>query len=158
MATAYLARVSKFQTAVLGVIALATSAVAVKAFLPTPTVQSPGQQWEYMELQVNADYDLPALAGLDASWTGSSAARANKHYTFNTAQLTTLGKEGWEVVGVAAAAETVHYNFGNNQYVAGLQPNVRAGSATVLLKRPYREPETEELQGPPAEPAPGSGQ
>src|SRR5437868_6331521 len=39
--------------------------------------------------------------------------------------LNLFGKAGWELVGVYEKTEKVHPNFGNEQYVSGIQPNVR---------------------------------
>ena len=41
------------------------------------------------------------------------------------------------------ASETPHPNFGNSDYVTGLQPNMRPGSVTLLFKRSWTPtPET----------------
>jgi hypothetical protein len=49
--------------------------------------------------------------------------------------LNLFGKDGWELVGVFEKTETVHPNFGNDQYVSGLQPNVRTAEINFVFKR-----------------------
>ena len=41
----------------------------------------------------------------------------------------------WELVDIITETETVHPNFGNDDYVAGIQPNVRTRSVILLLRR-----------------------
>lgn len=36
---------------------------------------------------------------------------------------------------IITETETVHPNFGNDDYVAGIQPNVRTRSVILLLRR-----------------------
>jgi hypothetical protein len=49
--------------------------------------------------------------------------------------LNMFGKDGWELVGIFEKTETVHPNFGNDQYVSGLQPNVRTAEINFVFKR-----------------------
>lgn len=49
--------------------------------------------------------------------------------------LNLFGKEGWELVDVYENTETVHPNFGNSEYVSGLQPNVRTSEINFVFKR-----------------------
>ena len=49
--------------------------------------------------------------------------------------LSLFGKDGWELVGIFEKTETVHPNFGNDQYVSGLQPNVRTAEINFVFKR-----------------------
>jgi hypothetical protein len=45
-----------------------------------------------------------------------------------------LGNEGWKLVDVFEIIEIVHPNFGNDDYVTGLQPNVRTSTVNFVLK------------------------
>lgn len=54
-------------------------------------------------------------------------------------ELNKLGDEGWELVDVYTRIETVHPNFGNKEYVIGLQPNTRTEAVIYVLKRPKKE-------------------
>jgi hypothetical protein len=51
------------------------------------------------------------------------------------ADLATIGAEGWELVGTLLEMETAFPNFGKEEYVTGMQPNVRPQSAILLFKR-----------------------
>lgn len=50
-------------------------------------------------------------------------------------QLNELGEDGWEVVTSYTEENTVHPNFGNSEYVLGLQPNTRTSVVNIVLKR-----------------------
>lgn len=41
----------------------------------------------------------------------------------------------WELVDVITEIETVHPNFGNSNYVAGLQPNTRTWCVRLIIRR-----------------------
>lgn len=58
-----------------------------------------------------------------------------KSFSDPTGQLNGLGKEGWELVDVYTETETKHCNFGKDEYVVGIQPNVRTTVVTYVLKR-----------------------
>ncbi len=51
-------------------------------------------------------------------------------------QMNELGAQGWELVDVYTCTETVHPNFGNEEYVTGLQPNTRTEEVIYVFKRP----------------------
>jgi hypothetical protein len=52
--------------------------------------------------------------------------------------LNLMGKEGWEMVDSHLEMETAFPNFGKDDFVNGLQPNIRPQSLTLLFKRPAR--------------------
>lgn len=52
--------------------------------------------------------------------------------------LSQLGAEGWEMVGSYLETETAFPNLGKDDSAAGIQPNVRPQSLTILFKRPAR--------------------
>ncbi len=49
--------------------------------------------------------------------------------------LNLMGKEGWELTANYTTIETVHPNLGNEEYVNGLQPNVRTNFVFFVFKR-----------------------
>jgi len=49
--------------------------------------------------------------------------------------LNLFGEKGWELVDIYTTIETVHPNFGNTEYVNGIQPNVRNKEINFLFKR-----------------------
>ena len=52
-----------------------------------------------------------------------------------TSQLNIFGKDGWELVSTYTQIQTVHPNFGKEQYVTGLQPNTRTEAIVYVFKR-----------------------
>lgn len=80
------------------------------------------QKWEYKVLEV---------FGL-----GSSDYFCRGYYQAPTDKFDELGQEGWEMVDAYSKIETVHPNFGNKEYVTGLQPNTRTQSIVYIFKRP----------------------
>jgi hypothetical protein len=61
-------------------------------------------------------------------------------FNFNTItpsdySLTALGQEGWELVSSYLEMETAFPNFGDKQYVSGIQPNVRPQRLVLIFKR-----------------------
>ncbi|MPT33333.1 DUF4177 domain-containing protein [Epilithonimonas hungarica] len=63
------------------------------------------------------------------------ATFTSKKIDISNSSLNSLGDEGWELVDVFSKIETVHPNFGNNEYVTGLQPNVRTSEISFVFKR-----------------------
>jgi hypothetical protein len=49
--------------------------------------------------------------------------------------LNLFGADGWELVGIFEKTETVHPNYGSDEYVTGLQPNVRTAEIDFVFKR-----------------------
>jgi len=83
-------------------------------------------QWEYLVLPVMAE-------GHERK--GADAARYAS-VTPSKEELNKLGKEGWELVSSYLEMETAWPNFGNDNYVIGLQPNVRPQRVVLVFKRP----------------------
>ncbi|MEN9271477.1 MAG: hypothetical protein Q6L49_12025, partial [Thermostichales cyanobacterium HHBFW_bins_127] len=53
-------------------------------------------------------------------------------------QLAEMGAAGWELAGTFLEMETAFPNFGNAEYVTGLQPNVRPQRLVLIFKRPIQ--------------------
>jgi len=58
-----------------------------------------------------------------------------KKFEVSDESLNLFGKDGWELVDVYQTTETVHPNFGNSDYVTGIQPNVRTSEINFVFKR-----------------------
>ncbi|HEY1046606.1 MAG TPA: DUF4177 domain-containing protein [Bacteroidia bacterium] len=58
-----------------------------------------------------------------------------KKFEITNESLNLFGKDGWELVNVYPTTETVHPNFGNSEYVTGMQPNVRTSELNFVFKR-----------------------
>ncbi len=59
----------------------------------------------------------------------------SKKFIISNDSLNQFGKDGWELVDVYPTTETVHPNFGNSEYVTGMQPNVRSSEINFVFKR-----------------------
>lgn len=79
-------------------------------------------KWEYKVV------NIAGVEGFRGNFDGMS-------FNDPTGQLNNLGKEGWEVVTAYTEENTVHPNFGNSEYVTGLQPNTRTAVVNIILKR-----------------------
>lgn len=53
--------------------------------------------------------------------------------------LNQLGKEGWELVSTYLEMETAWPNFGKDEFVTGIQPNIRPQRLVLVFKRQLRE-------------------
>jgi hypothetical protein len=78
------------------------------------------------------EYKIVSVKGAEQGLTGKF--QSNKFDVSDTA-LNLFGKDGWEMVGVFEKTETVHPNFGNEQYVNGIEPNVRTAEIDFVFKR-----------------------
>lgn len=58
-----------------------------------------------------------------------------KKFEVTDENLNLFGKDGWELVDAYTTTETVHPNFGNSEYVNGIQPNVRTAEINFIFKR-----------------------
>lgn len=77
--------------------------------------------WEYKIVTVNGNEEASKFAP--------------KEIKISNEDLNLFGKEGWELVDTYTTTESVHPNFGNDEYVNGLQPNVRTSSVNFVFKR-----------------------
>ena len=82
------------------------------------------QKWEYKTLEV-IGYDFSEFYP--------------RYFPVPVEKLDTLGSQGWELVDVYTQIQTVHPNFGNDKYVAGLQPNTRTSLILYVFKRPLKD-------------------
>ena len=82
-------------------------------------------KWEYKTIDFGSE-------GHDRTGDGSG-----KFHSINPSEesLNKLGIEGWELVTSYLEMETAWVNFGNNEYVTGLQPNVRPQRVVFVFKR-----------------------
>lgn len=62
-----------------------------------------------------------------------------KEAQLNAGMINSYGEEGWELVDTYLETETVHPNYGNDDYVTGLQPNIRPQRLVMIFKRPLQE-------------------
>ena len=79
-------------------------------------------KWEYKVVKVKGTEKEP------------SKFDPNK-FEVSDESLNLFGKDSWELVDVYPTTETVHPNFGNNDYVTGMQPNVRTAEICFVFKR-----------------------
>ncbi|HNX06012.1 MAG TPA: DUF4177 domain-containing protein [Bacteroidales bacterium] len=87
------------------------------------TITSCTSKWEYKVVTVKGS-EQETMAKFES----------NK-FVVTDESLNLFGKEGWELVDVYEKTETVHPNFGNEDYVTGLQPNVRTAEINFVFKR-----------------------
>jgi hypothetical protein len=80
-------------------------------------------KWEYKTVSVKGE-EQEVLGKL----------KTNK-FDVSDESLNLFGNEGWELVGIYEKNETVHPNFGNEEYVSGIQPNVRTAEINFVFKR-----------------------
>ncbi len=86
------------------------------------SISSCASKWEYKVVTVKgADKEL-------------SKMDPNK-FEISDESLNLFGKDGWELVDTYETTETVHPNFGNEDYVNGIQPNVRTAEINFVFKR-----------------------
>ncbi len=84
-------------------------------------------RWEYTTHSVSASA---------TSYRGISNSESTAIGSLETDEsIKKLGKDGWELVNSFLEHETVHPNFGNSEYVTGLQPNVRPSRLVLIFKR-----------------------
>ena len=93
--------------------------IGITIFYNTPS------KWEYQTIR----YSNSALQRY-----GEGAGEADM-VNVDVNQLTSLGSQGWELVSSYLEMETSYVNFGKNEYVTGIQPNIRPQSVICIFKR-----------------------
>jgi hypothetical protein len=86
-----------------------------------------GQDWEYKVVTTFPDVSS------DRTGDGSGLYA---HIEPSEAMLNQMGQEGWELVTSYLEMETAYPNFGDSQYVTGIQPNIRPQAVVLIFKRP----------------------
>ena len=91
-------------------------------------------KYAYKVINVQAQFNKkPTDAGVYTQ--SNDAAIGTTSVNLKDEELTILGNEGWELVGTFLEEETTHPNYGNSQYVTGLQPNIRPQRAVMIFRR-----------------------
>lgn len=75
------------------------------------------------------EYKVVSVPGYSSSDYGPMA------FGDETSMLNEMGEEGWELVDTYTETSTAFPNFGNEQYVTGLQPNTRTSRINFVFKR-----------------------
>jgi len=96
--------------------------------MPFWSLLRPPQKWEYKTVTIHAETSI--LLG------GNYGKLAAASIPIDERTFETLGKEGWELVSTFLELQTEHPNFGKEDYVTGLQPNVRPQRLVCIFKRP----------------------
>lgn len=82
-------------------------------------------KWEYKVVYIEATETFTYLQG----------ERNPSKIELTDDMINEYGVKGWELVDSYLEIETVHPNYGNNQYVTGLQPNIRPQRLVLILKK-----------------------
>ncbi len=89
--------------------------------------------------QVKWEYKLISVISAEApERTGDQAGKITT-VTPSEVGLNDFGSQGWELVTSYLELETAFPNFGNENYVSGLQPNVRPQRVVLIFKRPHEK-------------------
>jgi len=83
------------------------------------------KKWEYKVVEYYGD---------NLSRTGQEAFKANT-IKLNESEFDKLGQDGWELISTYIENETAYPNFGNSEYVTGLQANIRPQKLVCIFKR-----------------------
>lgn len=104
-------------------------AAVIAALLATQVILSLRREvWEYKTVSVLADLPRNAIRQ-------NEQALAFKVIPDLDPILREPGQEGWELVATIVEHETSHPNFGKEDYVTGLQPNIRPQRLLCIFKR-----------------------
>ena len=90
--------------------------------------------FEYKILSVQAQFS--GTSNVDVTSELNSSKIRPTSVNLKDEELSILGKEGWELVGTFLEVETTHPNYGNSEYVSGIQPNIRPQKVVLIFKRP----------------------
>lgn len=85
--------------------------------------------WEYYVVYLDAE-EIEEYTDSDIN---------SKKADLSGGMINKYGKEGWELVDTYLEMETVHPNYSSNDYVIGLQSNVRPQRLVMIFKRPLVE-------------------
>ena len=103
---------------------------------PFWVVLKPFTKWEYLQI------DIAAVPPSEQILLGLRDDNLRKLLDQTVSEidekLNAYGKEGWELVSITTEHQTSHPNFGKEDYVSGIQPNVRPQKVIALLKRQLR--------------------
>lgn len=95
-------------------------------------------QWEYQILSCSTmSPGTKEDEGTERIKKGAFKPTAIK---IDTEQMAALGVSGWELVGSFLEMETAFANFGKDEYVTGLQPNIRPQRVVLIFKRHIKAP------------------
>ena len=98
---------------------------SVIGILLTILLFSCNSNWEYKVVKFEAN---------NFDRTGSEAFYSDVNQPSDSL-LNVYGSQGWELVNTYVEIETAHPNFGNDEYVTGLQPNVRNSNVVFIFKK-----------------------
>ncbi len=107
--------------------------LTVTLSLKVGQINEANQKWEYKTLEFT-----PA----ENNGRVGDGSEAYNTILPSEVDMNQLGNEGWELVTSYLEMETSYPNFGNEDYVTGIQPNVRPQSVVLLFKRAATSDET----------------
>jgi hypothetical protein len=93
--------------------------------------------WSIFKPQTKYEYKITSFLTESNDRTGEGAMKFAT-VKLDEGQIALMGREGWELVGTFLEMETAYPNFGNSEYVTGLQPNIRPQRAILIFKRQIR--------------------
>lgn len=93
--------------------------------------------WGLFKPQPKYEYKVKNFLTESNDRTGEGAIKYST-VQIDEAELASMGRDGWELVGTLLEMETAYPNFGKSEYVTGLQPNVRPQGAVLFFKRKIR--------------------
>lgn len=108
-----------------GYVLIALSALILVILVVNITKSAPKYQYKVVSVQAQ----FKKGAGLVNSDLGPTQIGVQDE------ELSLLGKDGWELVDTMVEVETTHPNFGNSEYVTGLQPNIRPQRAVMIFRK-----------------------